>query len=122
MAPFRVVYMSICLCIGMGAVHFFIFFSILCFLSDKLANCYDSLRNSKKLLNRKTKLRVERLDPVASAIIDNIKDGKCKKTHLELYFGNKSKSGGGKLTDVKVLGKDKAVVTFSDPNSEYFAN
>jgi O-acetyl-ADP-ribose deacetylase (regulator of RNase III) len=86
-------------------------------LKDKLANCYDSLRNSKKLLNRKTKLRVERLDPVASAIIDNIKDGKCKKTHLELYFGNKSKSGGGKLTDVKVLGKDKAVVTFSDPNS-----
>lgn len=86
-------------------------------LKGKLAHCYDSLRNSKKLLNGKTKLRVERLDPVTSVIIDSIKDGKCKESHLKLYFGNKSKSGGEKWTDVKVLGKDKAVVTFSDPNS-----
>ena len=70
---------------------------------------------------RETKLmlRVERLQLVTSVIVDNIKEEKNNEDYLQLYFSNKSKSGGAEVKEVKVFGRGRALVTFKDPNSEF---
>ena len=80
-----------------------------------------SLCETERPLVRETKLmlRVERLQPVTSVTVNNIKEEKCNEDYLQLYFNSKSTSREGEVKGVKVFGKDRALVSFNDPNSEF---
>ena len=73
-----------------------------------------SIQSAKKPF-KNTRLKASRLTPVQSVLVTNITNEACNEDKLKLYFKNKKKSGGGKLHDVKVIGKGQAIVTFQEP-------
>lgn len=63
---------------------------------------------------------VERCEVNRSIIVSNItKEAFCTEDGLETYFeGNRA--GGGEIDDIKMLGRNKAIITFKDPAGQLF--
>ena len=59
-------------------------------------------------------------------VINSIRVREVTKNYTEdyfqLYFENHEKSGGGKVTSVKLFGNGEALVTFQDPRGLLFGN
>ena len=71
---------------------------------------------SKKLLKQHV-LKAERCAASKSIIVRNIgKEAFRDGDALQMYFEN-ARNGGGEVEDVKLLGHDKALITFKDYKS-----
>ena len=58
-------------------------------------------------------------DTKPSIHIRDITAQRCNEDFLELYFSNPTKSGGGEVESIEILGDNEAIVTFSDPAGRY---
>ena len=80
---------------------------------DGIERVYRCLKDTKRAIILERFLAVHRFPPVTSVCIKRPKRdllNSSKEDYLRLYFENKKKSGGGPVSEIKHITKEKTII------------